>query len=138
MLASVQLSTLGVETYRSPAPLEERREEVDADKCDIAGGCDRCILLRRSDAYEETNVHHRQTHGDGSPEERPATSEGVGCEDQEQTAHDHLDNSVDASCEETRLGAVKTEVLEDLGSVYFTLVADTSQSIALRISYSSC
>ena len=127
-----------LETHRTPAPLEEGREEVDADKGDIAGGADGCVRLRRGDAHEQTDVKHRQTHGNRSPEERLATSKRVGCEDQEQTAHDHLDNSVDASCEETRLGAVKTEVLEDLGSVYFTLVADTSQSIALRISYSSC
>lgn len=55
------------QTYRTPAPLEERREEVDADKCDVAGGRNGCILLRRGNAHEETNVHHRQTHGDGSP-----------------------------------------------------------------------
>jgi hypothetical protein len=118
--------------------LEEGREEVDADKRDIAGRADRCVRLRRSDAHEQTDVKHRQTHGNRSPEERLAASKRVGCEDQEQTAHDHLDNAVNASGEETRLGAVKTEVLEDLGSVYFTLVADTSHSTALQISYSSC
>ena len=125
-------------THRSPAPLEEGREEVDADERDISGRADRCVRLRGSDAHEETNVQHRQTHGNRSPEQRPATSEGVGCEDQEQTAHDHLDNAVNASGEETRLSAVETKVLEDLRSIYITLVADTSRSIALQISYSSC
>lgn len=125
-------------TYRTPAPLEEGREEVDADERDISGRADRCVRLRGGDAHEETNVQHRQTHGNRSPEQRPATSEGVGCEDQEQTAHDHLDNAVNASGEETRLSAVKTKVLEDLRSIYITLVADTSRSIALQISYSSC
>ena len=125
-------------TYRTPAPLEEGREEVDADKRDVAGRADRCVRLRRSDAHEETDVQHRQTHGNRSPEERLATSKRVGCEDQEQTAHDHLDNAVDTSREKTRLSAVKTKVLEDLGSIYITLVADTSHSSALRISYSSC
>jgi hypothetical protein len=125
-------------TYRTPAPLEEGREEVDANKCDIAGRADRCVRLRRSDAHEETDVQHRQTHGNRSPEERPATSKGVGCEDQEQTAHDHLDNAVNTGGEETCLSAVETKVLENLGSIYITLVADTSHSNTYWVSYSSC
>ena len=117
--------------------MEEGREEVDADKGDIAGGADGCVRLRRGDAHEQTDVKHRQTHGNRSPEERLATSKGVGCEYQEQTAHDHLDNAVNTGGEKTCLSAVKTKVLEDLESIYITLVADTSQSSALRVSYSS-
>ena len=113
-------------THRTPAPLEEGREEVDANKCNIAGGADRLACLRRSDAHEDTDVHHRHTHGDRSPEERLATSEGVGCEDQEEAAHDHLNDAVNTGGEETDLRAVKAEVLEDLGSVYVMLVADAS------------
>jgi len=45
-------------TYRTPAPLEEGREEVDADKRDVAGRADRCVRLRGSDAHEETDVQH--------------------------------------------------------------------------------
>lgn len=104
-------------TYRSPAPLEEGSEEVDADEREVAGRNDGLALLGRRDAHEETDIQHRQAHGNRCPEERLATPERVGCEDQEQTAHDHLDDTVDTSGEETGLGAGETEVLENLGSV---------------------
>jgi hypothetical protein len=114
-------------TYGTPAPLKEGCEEVDADKRDVACGRYRFVLLRGSDAHEDTDVKHRETHGDRGPEQRFATSEGVGGEDQEQAAHDHLDDAVDAGCEETGLGAVETKVGEDLRSIYISLVADISR-----------
>ena len=84
-------------TYRTPTPLEERGKEVNANERHVASGNDGLIFLWRRNAYEETNVEHGQTHRDGGPEERLATSEGVGGEDEEESAHDHLDDAIDSS-----------------------------------------
>jgi hypothetical protein len=99
---------------RSPAPLEEGRKEVDADERDVASRRNGCILLRRSNAHEDTDVHHRQTHGDRSPEKRLATSKRIGGEDQEASAHD---DTVDASGEEAGLGTIQAQVGKDLRRV---------------------
>jgi hypothetical protein len=99
---------------RSPTPLEERRKEVNADERDVTGRRDGCVFLRRSDAHEDSDVHHRQTHGDRGPEKRLAASKRVGGEDQEASAHDHLDDAVYASGKETRLGTIQPQVGKDL------------------------
>lgn len=106
-----------VATYRSPTPLEERREEIDAHKRDVAGRRYGLALLRRADTDEETDVEHGSCHCNGSPEQRLTTTEGVSSEEEKAAAHDHLDYAVDAGGEEAGFRAVQTKVLEDLGRV---------------------
>lgn len=109
-------------TYWTPAPLEERGEKVDADKSEVSGRNHGLIRLRRCDAYEETHVEHRQAHGDRCPEKRPAAPERVGCEDEEKTTHDHLDDTVNARGEETDCSATEAQVVEDLRGICDMLV----------------
>jgi hypothetical protein len=103
--------------YRSPSPLEERCKQVDAHECDVPGTCHRLVLLRWRDAHEQTDVHHGETHGNRSPEEGLATSQRVGGEDQEQTTHQHLDDTVNSCGEKTDGSALQSEVREDLRGV---------------------
>lgn len=130
--------TVDDRTYWTPAPLEERSEEVDTDESDVTSRNHRLVLLWWCDAHKQTDVHHCQTHGDRSPEKRLATSERVGGEDQEQAAHDHLDDTVDAGGEETGLGAGETEVLEDLRSICDTSVTGSVLIWVQCSPYSSC
>lgn len=54
---------------RSPTPLEEGGEEVDANKGDVARGRHtNVLLLRWVNADIETNVEHGQGHRNRSPE----------------------------------------------------------------------
>lgn len=100
-----------------PAPLEERREEVDADERHVAGRRDGLALLRRRDAHVQAHVHHAAAHGDGGPEEGAPAAQRVGGEDEEAEAHEDFDDAVDAGGEEAGFGAVEAKVGEDLGGV---------------------
>ena len=106
----------------SPTPLEEGSEQVDADEGDVAGRRNGLVLLRWRDTDEKTDVHHRTTHGNRGPEQRFATTERVGGKNEKETAHGHLDHAVDPRGEKTDLGALQSEVFEDLRCVCARLV----------------
>ena len=102
---------------RTPTELKETSEQEDADESEVTGRWHTLARNGRRDADVETDVHHGGALGDGSPEQRAATTEGVGSEDEESGAGDHLYDTVDTGCEELGRVSGDAQVVEDQGSV---------------------
>lgn len=103
--------------HRAPSKLEEAGEEEDTNESEVSSAWHGLTLDRWVDAHVETDVEHGGTLGDGSPEKRTTTTEGVSSKDQEAEAADHLDDTVDSSGKELVLVTDETESPEDLRSV---------------------
>lgn len=95
---------------RSPPKLEKGCEQEDHDNGDITGRRHRDALLRGVEAYVEADVKHGRSLGDGGPEKRFATTQGIGNEEEENRTGNHLHDSVDTGGEETSFSAAETKV----------------------------
>lgn len=84
---------------RSPPKLEKGCEQEDHDNSDITSRRHREVFLRGVEAYIEADVKHGSSLGDGGPEKRFATTQGIGNEEEENRACSHLHDSVDTGGE---------------------------------------
>lgn len=97
-------------TNRSPPKLEKGCEQKDHDNSNITSRRHRDTYLRGVEAYVEADVKHRSSLGDGGPEKRFTTTQGIGNEEEENRAGNHLHDPVDTGGEETSFSAAETKV----------------------------